>query len=129
MREINTKRIINYCIATVWIINGLFCKILNMVPRHQEIVGRILGANYAKPLTVIIGVFEVAMAIWILSDIKPKLNAIAQIIIIAGMNTIEFVLVPDLLLWGKLNAFFAFLFILIIFCNEFKLNKHSMKEV
>ena len=113
------NQLLNYLIAAVWIINGLFCKTLNLVPRHQEIVARILGNDHARPLTIVIGFSEIAMAIWILSGIKSRLNAIAQIIIIATMNMLEFILVPDLLLWGRFNALFAFLFILLIFYNEF----------
>lgn len=63
------------------------------------------------------------MAVWILSNIKTRLNAIAQITIVAIMNTLEFILVPDLLLWGRLNALFAFLFIVVVYFNEFYLNK------
>ncbi len=37
------NQILNYLIAAVWIANGLFCKVLNLVPRHQEIVARIIG--------------------------------------------------------------------------------------
>jgi hypothetical protein len=59
------------------------------------------------------------MAVWILSGTRRRLNAITQMIIIATMNTLEFILVPDLLLWGRFNALFAFLFILLIFYNEF----------
>ena len=113
------NKLLNYFIAAVWIINGLFCKVLNLVPRHQEIVARILGNDHARLLTITIGISEIAMAVWILSGIKRRLNAIAQIIIIAAMNTLEFILVPDLLLWGRFNALFAFLFILLIFYNEF----------
>jgi hypothetical protein len=116
-------KITNYFIATVWIGNGLFCKVLNLVPRHQEIVARILGNDHARLLTILIGVSEIAMAVWILSGCWSRLNAVTQIVVIATMNTLEFFLVPDLLLWGKLNAFFAFLFILLIFYNEFLLNK------
>lgn len=39
------------------------------------------------------------------------------------MNTLEFILVPDLLLWGKANAIFAFILILVVYFNEFYLNK------
>jgi hypothetical protein len=53
----------------------------------------------------------------------PRLNTITQIIVIATMNTIEFILVPDLLLWGRFNALFALLFILLIWYNEFHLRK------
>tara|TARA_R110000868_G_scaffold231342_4_gene484725 strand:- start:2788 stop:3162 length:375 start_codon:yes stop_codon:yes gene_type:complete len=121
-----TKTIIKYLIAIVWILNGLFCKVLGFIPRHEQIVSRILGIEYSKPLTVLIGLFEVIMAIWILSKIKPKLNAITQIIIIATMNILEFILVPGLLLWGKFNIVFAFIFILIIYSNTFYLNKKTI---
>jgi len=112
-------QLLNYFIAAVWIINGLFCKVLNLVPRHQEIVSRILGNDHAKLFTIAIGISEIAMAVWILSGIRRRLNAIAQIIIIATMNVLEFILLPDLLLWGRFNALFAFLFMLLIFYNEF----------
>ena len=115
--------ILTYCIATVWIANGFFCKLLNLVPRHEQIVARILGNNYSRPLTILIGLSEMAMAVWIISGYKSKLNAVAQIVIVAVMNTLEFILVPDLLLWGKFNSFFALLFIIVVYCNEFYLNK------
>jgi len=115
--------VLNYLIATVWLVNGLFCKVLDLVPRHQAIIGRILGDQYASIFTKAIGISEIIMATWILSGIKPRLNVIVQIFVIAIMNTIEFFCVPDLLLWGKLNALFAFIFILIIYYNEFSLDK------
>lgn len=110
-------------IAAVWIANGLFCKVFNLVPRHQEIVSSILGSSHARLFTVLIGLSELLMAIWILSRILAKYNAVTQIIVIAAMNTLEYFLVPDLLLWGKLNSLWAFLFILLIYYNEFQLNK------
>ncbi|MEX0998288.1 MAG: DoxX-like family protein [Flavobacteriaceae bacterium] len=120
-------KILTICIAIVWIVNGLFCKVLNLVPRHEQIVSRILGSDYSRPLTILIGFSEILMAIWILSKFKSKLNAIVQIVIVGTMNTLEFLLVPDLLLWGKLNAIFALIFILAVYFNEFYLNK-ELKE-
>lgn len=117
--------ILTYCIAMVWMANGLFCKVLNLVPRHEQIVARILGETYARPLTLAIGFAEIGMAIWVLSRIKPRLNAVLQMTVVAIMNTLEFFMVPDLLLWGKLNAFFAFLFVLLIYYHEFHWNKKS----
>ncbi len=116
-------KILTFCIATVWIVNGLFCKVLNLVPRHEQIVARILGDDYSRVLTVLIGLSEIVMAIWVLSKFKSRLNAITQIVIVGIMNTLEFILVPDLLLWGKLNSLFAFIFILVVYFNEFYLNK------
>ena len=111
--------------ALVWLVNGLFCKVLNMVPRHQLIVSRILGTEHALFFTKVIGVLEILMLVWILSKIKPRFCAIVQIFIIAIMNVLEFILVPDLLLFGKLNILFASLFILIIYLNEFHLMKKA----
>ncbi len=117
--------VLNYCIATVWLINGLFCKVLGLVPRHEQIVAGILGTKYARPLTVLTGLSEVAMAIWIISRLQARLNAVIQMVIIAIMNVLEFLLVPHLLLWGKFNAVFAALFILLIYYNEFILGRQS----
>lgn len=123
MTEKRKHQLLTCFIATVWLINGLFCKVLNLVPRHQEIVVRILGDDHARLLTTLIGISEIGMAVWILSGIWARLNALTQIIVIATMNTLEFFLVPDLLLWGRANAFFAFLLLLVIYYNEFHINQ------
>ncbi len=120
-------RTLTWLIASVWLTNGLLCKVLNLVPRHEQIVARILGEEYAPVLIKLIGVAEITMSVWIISGIKKRLNAIMQIAIIATMNTLEFLLAPDLLLWGKANAAFALLFIFIIYYNEFHLNKKTVQ--
>jgi hypothetical protein len=117
------SKILTYTIALVWIANGLFCKVLNFVPRHEMIVGSILGGTYAPILTKIIGLSEICMAIWILSGIKSRLCAWAQMSIVATMNILELILVPDLLLWGEFNAVFALIFILLVFYAEFVAKK------
>jgi uncharacterized membrane protein YphA (DoxX/SURF4 family) len=127
MTKTRIHKILTYCIATVWITNGLFCKVLNLVPRHEQIVARILGNDYSRILTILIGISEIIMTVWIISGYQKKLNAIAQIVVVATMNTLEFILVPDLLLWGKLNSLFAFVFILVVYYNEFYLNKKQLK--
>lgn len=125
-------KILTYLIATVWIVNGLFCKVLNLVPRHQQIVGRILGNEYSELLTKTIGIAEIFIAAAILTSIKTRLNVITQIIVIGTMNILEFILefilVPDLLLWGKANSVFAVMFILIIWYDEFVLNKKLAQQ-
>jgi len=115
-------------IAVVWIANGLFCKVLNLVPRHQLIVSRILGGEYAGLWTKAIGVAEIFMAIWILSGIKTRLNAVTQIIVVATMNIMEFILAPDLLLFGRVNSIVALMFILVIYYNEYVLNKKLAQQ-
>jgi hypothetical protein len=128
MTQKPAHKLLTYCIATIWIANGLFCKALNLVPRHQQIVAKILGTEHSRMLTIVIGFSEIFMAIWILSNIKSRLNALAQILIIATMNTLEFIIVPDMLLWGKANAIFAFILMLVVYFNEFYLNKKSAQQ-
>jgi len=123
-----TNKILNYFIAAVWLANGLFCKVLNLVPRHQEIVARILGNDQAQLLTILIGISETVMAIWILSRIRSRLNAITQIVVIISMNILEFILAPDLLLWGRANIIFAILFALLIYYNEFYIKKKFVQQ-
>ena len=108
------QRALTCGIAAVWLINGLLCKILGLVPRHELIVARILGGDHAHFFTTAIGAAEVGMAIWVLSGIAPRTNAALQVAVIATMNILEFILAPDLLLWGRLNAVFALAFMALI---------------
>jgi uncharacterized membrane protein YphA (DoxX/SURF4 family) len=114
-----------YFIAVVWLANGLFCKVLNLVSRHEQIIARILGNSQASLLRMVIGILEILMSVWIITGIKARFNAVVQMSIVALMNILEFILAPDLLLWGKWNAFYAFLFIMVIYYNEFVLNKNA----
>lgn len=128
MNSKSIHTVLNFCIAAVWMINGLFCKVLDLVPRHQLIVAKILGNEHARLLTIFIGVSEICMAIWIVSNVTSGFNAIVQILIIATMNTLEVILVPGMLLWGKANAIFAFILILVICFNEFHLNRKLTQQ-
>lgn len=119
------SKVLTFLITLVWLINGLFCKVLGLVPRHEEIVSRIIGNDLAFIFTKTIGVLEILMAVWILSNIRPRFCALSQVIIVAVMNTIEFLLVPDLLLFGRINALVAAFFISIVLFNEFVLNSRD----
>jgi uncharacterized membrane protein YphA (DoxX/SURF4 family) len=127
-KQMTLHKLLNYLIAAVWLVNGLFCKVLNGVPRHQEIVARILGNEHAALLTRLIGLAEITMAVWIVSGFKPRMNAIIQMMVIASMNILEFILVPDLLLWGRFNILFAFMFILLIGSNEYFLRPKPTQQ-
>lgn len=113
--------IIRFCLASVWLINGFYCKILNKINRHELIVARILGKEYSFYLTKAIGIAEVILSIWILLGFKKKTCAVFQIVCILTMNIIEFFLAKDLLLFGGYNFILAVLLCLIIYLNEFML--------
>lgn len=111
-------RLLTILIALVWLITGLFCKVLNLVPRHQQIVSNILGEPNALLFTRLIGTGEILIAIAVISAPRSKLLAFIQILLVAVMNIIESILVPDLLLFGRWNALPALAFIIIIWYNH-----------
>lgn len=120
------NHILTYFIALVWLLNGLFCKVLNFVPRHQQIVSHFFGQDNAFVITKLIGVLEVGMALWVLSKYKEKWNMYIQIIIVMSMNILEFLFVPELLLWRQFNLLFALLFVGIIYFNG--MNRKTTKN-
>lgn len=128
MRKRFSPNFLHYFFAIVWIANGFFCKVLNLIPRHQKIVSKILGSEHAELYTFLIGLAEIGMAVWILSGFLKRINAITQIFAIALMNVLEFFLVPDLLLWGRANIIFASLFIVLIYINEFRFSKKITQQ-
>ncbi len=100
--------------AAVWLVNGLWCKVMDGVPRHREIVARILGDEHALPLTRAIGAGEMLFALWIVSGIRWRWSCAMQIAAVAAMNVIEYILAPDLLKFGRLNAAVALAYILLV---------------
>lgn len=114
-----------FLIGLVWLVNGLFCKVLGWVPRHEQIVGAVLGDQYAGQITVVIGLSEVLLALWVWSRFRSRLCALLQMGLVATMNVLEFFLSPDLLLWGHLNALYAVGFIVIVGLTEWKLKGKS----
>lgn len=99
--------IIRLLVAFIWLANGIYCKLLMQVPRHRDIVARILGVQHADIITRLIGLSEVLMAIWVLSRLRPALCTISQVVIILTMNLMEFTLARDLLLFGPVNLVLA----------------------
>jgi len=105
-------------IGLVWFINGLACKALGLVPRHEAIVARILGESYAPELTILIGISEIFMALWVWSGLYRKLNTYAQIGLVITMNIIETIFARDLLLWSGWNLAWAISFVAIVYFNH-----------
>ena len=97
-------------VAAVWIVNGLYAKVLGGVPRHRAIVARVLGDDWAGTLTVGIGLGEVALGLWILYGERPRETAVLQIALVLAMNVLELLRAGDLLFWGPLNFLFALVF-------------------
>ena len=85
-------------IAGVWIFHGLYSKILDGVPRHRLIVGRILGDSFARPLTIVIGAGEILLGLWVLSGRRSRACAMLQTLALVAMNTLEIIFAKELLI-------------------------------
>jgi ABC-type thiamin/hydroxymethylpyrimidine transport system permease subunit len=123
-----TQRLIDFALAGVWLVMGLYCKLLGQVPRHEAIVGEILGADTAIWLTPLIGIGEICLGVLIATGHYRKLTASIQILLVITMNILEFTFAVDHLLWGPLNSIFALLFCALVYWNAFILPKRSHVE-
>ncbi|HEX6732039.1 MAG TPA: DoxX-like family protein [Pyrinomonadaceae bacterium] len=84
--------------AAVWLLFGMWFKVLGMVPRHRLIAAAILGEAVATPVIMLVGIAEIAIALWIVSGIYPRFCAIVQSIAIVTMNALELSIARELLL-------------------------------
>lgn len=100
-------------IAAVWITFGLYFKLLNQVPRHREIVSRILTPRFAH-LTPLIGLAEILLGLWALTRQHKIPCAITMTLAILTMNTLELTKAKDLLLAPKTMLAANLLFLTLI---------------
>jgi len=85
-------------IGSVWVFHGFYSKILNGIPRHRLIVGKILGAANAGMATKAIGLLEVLLGLWVFTGWQPAGCAVVQTAAIVAMNALEIFLARDLLI-------------------------------
>lgn len=101
---------LRFPIAAVWIFHGLYSKLLGGIPRHEMIVGRVLGETHARWGITAVGLLEIALGLWILTGRNRITCAAIQTAAIVAMNTIEILLARDLLISAPgmiaLNAMF-----------------------
>ena len=108
-----TDRAVRPFVAAVWLVHGLYNKLLGGSPRHLAIVQSVpglAGVTGARVLAAV-GLFEVALALWILSGRAPRRCAVTQTIVLLSMNVVELTVARHLLLWpaGLLPLNIAFL--------------------
>lgn len=80
--------LVRIAVAAVWLYEGLWCKLLGGDPNQLAVVkavprlGPVVGAVFLRAL----GVIEVAMGVWALSGFEPRTCALAQTVLLAGLN-------------------------------------------
>jgi hypothetical protein len=80
--------IIRGSIALVWLYEGLWCKVLGRVPSQLDVVttvprlGPLVGSSFLK----VLGVVEIALAVWVTSGMAAGLCAIVQTAVLVVLN-------------------------------------------
>jgi DoxX. len=92
------KRVARFCLAFIWIYLGFVPKLLTPLPFEQEVV-RKTGLYFSSPeLTIrVIGIFEIALGIWLLTGIKEKLACLVTSGFLIVLMIIAVIVEPMLL--------------------------------
>src|SRR6476620_6477916 len=85
-------------VGGVWVFHGLYSKVFNRIPRHQMIVAKVLGARIARPATILIGVLEFLLGVWVFTGWWPVVCVSVQTAALVGMNILEILLARELLI-------------------------------
>ena len=101
-------------IGGVWVFHGFYSKILNGIPRHRLIVGKILGASNAGAFTKIIGLLEVSLGVWAFTGWQPLGCATVQTLAVVTMNTLEIILARELLISAVGMAILNLIFLTLV---------------
>jgi len=108
-----TDKSVRPFVAAVWLVHGLYNKLLGGSPRHLAIVQAVPGLSGAVGVRVLtaVGLVEVALAVWIMSGRAPRRCAAAQTVLLLAMNIVELTFARHLLLTpiGLLPLNLAFL--------------------
>ena len=88
-------------LAAVWLVHGVYNKLLGGSPRHLAIVQSMPGldGSAGERMLVAVGLVEVAIALWMLSRRAPRACAAVQTVLLLSMNGLELTYARPLLLW------------------------------
>jgi uncharacterized membrane protein YphA (DoxX/SURF4 family) len=88
-------------VAAVWLVHGLYNKLLGGSARHLAIVQSVPGldGSVGEHVLTAVGIGEVAIGLWVLSGWRPWLCAATQTVALLSMNVVELTFARPLLLW------------------------------
>jgi len=80
--------VIRTSVAAVWVYEGLWCKILGRVGTQLEVVTAVprLGPRFGAAFLKMLGMVEVALAVWVMAGVAPSLCAIAETGLLVLLN-------------------------------------------
>ena len=81
--------LIRIAVATVWLYEGLWCKLLGHEPHQLTVVEAVprWGASIGPAFLKTLGVVELCLATWAVSGIMPLWCVIAQTLLLVTLNS------------------------------------------
>jgi uncharacterized membrane protein YphA (DoxX/SURF4 family) len=98
LQSADALHVAQWLIGGIWIFHGLYSKLLRGIPRHRQIVARVLGEKHADLATNLIGFAEVVLGVWTLTGWHRVPCAAVQTLALISMNALEVALAVDLLI-------------------------------
>lgn len=83
-------------IAAVWLYEGLWCKVLGMMPSQLAIVTELPGFSRERAVVVwkSVGAVEIFLGLWVLTGAHPGWCALGEVMLLVVMNS-------NALLWAR----------------------------
>ena len=80
--------LIHVAVSAVWLYEGLWCKLLDGEPRQAEVVRAVphFGPRVEVVFLKLLGIIEVGIAMWALSDFAPLVCALVQTALLISLN-------------------------------------------
>ena len=80
--------LIRTAVAAVWLYEGMWCKLLGRQPHELEVVEAVpnYGARFGAPFLKSLGAVEVALGVWVMTAVEPRLCAITQTLLLVALN-------------------------------------------
>jgi uncharacterized membrane protein YphA (DoxX/SURF4 family) len=83
------RKLVRISIALVWLYQGLWCKVLGVVPHHLAVISAVpfIGSVAGRMVLLFLGLVECGLGVWVLTGRQLRNAAIVQTILLAAMNT------------------------------------------
>ena len=80
--------LLHLAVSSVWLYEGLWCKLLGGEPRQMQVVEAVprYGPRTGAVFLKLVGVIEVGLALWALSDMAPLTCAFVQTVLLISLN-------------------------------------------
>ena len=82
------NKLIRLAIALVWLYQGLWCKVLGGVPRHEAVIAAVpfIGPAAGHSTLITLGLLECGIGLWVLSGRWMRQAAVIQTVLLVAMN-------------------------------------------